>query len=258
MALEALNSPTTPHAPFKFEERSFDHWVKKKRSKRSRNEMSPPSTTINTTTAIPDSRLSEEEYLAFCLLMLAKGGAPPKTEVPTISGSNTKSLVYKCSVCGKSFGSYQALGGHKASHRKPVSEDEKPSTAATSSATTTTISTASGKTHECSICHKCFPTGQALGGHKRCHYEGSIGSGPTKSGSRTAKSGVTASEGVGSTISGGSAQRDFDLNLPALPDFLSVDFFKMRGQSVFSRDEEVESPHPLKKPRLVLTGAEQF
>uniref|UniRef100_A0A803MYT7 C2H2-type domain-containing protein n=1 Tax=Chenopodium quinoa TaxID=63459 RepID=A0A803MYT7_CHEQI len=112
-------------------------------------------------------------------------------------------------------------------------------------------------THECSICHKCFPTGQALGGHKRCHYDGSIGSGPTKSGSRTA-SGVTASEGVGSTISGGSTQRDFDLNMPALPEFLSVDFFKNRGQSVFSRDEEVESPHPLKKPRLVLTGAELF
>ncbi|WMV15479.1 hypothetical protein MTR67_008864 [Solanum verrucosum] len=30
----------------------------------------------------------------------------------------------------------------------------------------------SGRTHECLICHKCFPTGQALGGHKRCHYDG--------------------------------------------------------------------------------------
>ncbi|KNA22734.1 hypothetical protein SOVF_031720 [Spinacia oleracea] len=268
MALEALNSPTTPHAPFKFEERSFDHWVKKKRSKRSRNEMSPPSTTT-TTTAAADSPLSEEEYLAFCLLMLAKGGAAPvttssrvtptplKTERLFLSGGDqsNRSLVYKCSVCGKAFGSYQALGGHKASHRKPATEDDKPSAAVTSSATTTTSAGAGGKTHECSICHKCFPTGQALGGHKRCHYEGSIGGGAAKSGS-----GVTGSEGVGSSLTmshGGSEKRDFDLNLPALPEFLPVDFFKIRGQTVFSRDEEVESPHPLKKPRLVLTGPKQ-
>lgn len=276
MALEALNSPTTPHAPFKLEERSFDHWVKKKRSKRSRNEISsPPSTT---TTATTDSPLSEEEYLAFCLLMLAKGrssgnsnnsssintntaAAKPEIIIPTMivpSEQQTRqvSLGYKCSVCGKAFGSYQALGGHKASHRKPAAEDEKTSSAATSSATTTTTS-AGGKTHECSICHKCFPTGQALGGHKRCHYEGSIGA--AKSGGGTG-SGVTASEGVGSTISlshGGSPQRNFDLNLPALPEFLPVDFFKIRGQSQ-SMDEEVESPHPLKKPRLVLTGAAEY
>lgn len=254
MALEALNSPTAPHAhaPFKFEERSFDHWVKKKRSKRPRTEMSPPSTTT-------DSRIySEDEYLAFCLLMLAKGGAPgTNPEVQTVGGEQSnRSLFYKCSVCGKAFGSYQALGGHKASHRKPAGEDDK-ATAPTSSATATTA-VPGGKTHECSICHKCFPTGQALGGHKRCHYEGSIGGGAAKSGSGTA-SGVTASEGVGSTLSlshGGSAERNFDLNLPALPEFLPVDFFKIRSQRVFSTDEEVESPHPLKKPRLLLTGSE--
>nr|ADE75910.1 unknown [Picea sitchensis] len=28
------------------------------------------------------------------------------------------------------------------------------------------------KGHECSICHKIFPSGQALGGHKRCHWTG--------------------------------------------------------------------------------------
>ena len=83
--------------------------------------------------------------------------------------------------------------------------------------------------------------------------------GAAKSGGGTG-SGVTASEGVGSTISlshGGSPQRNFDLNLPALPEFLPVDFFKIRGQSQ-SMDEEVESPHPLKKPRLVLTGAAEY
>lgn len=28
------------------------------------------------------------------------------------------------------------------------------------------------KGHECSICHRIFPSGQALGGHKRCHWTG--------------------------------------------------------------------------------------
>ncbi|KAL2895072.1 Zinc finger protein 1 [Bienertia sinuspersici] len=171
--------------------------------------------------------------------------------------SDHNKLPYKCSVCAKSFASYQALGGHKASHRKP--EDKPSSTAAATTTTASaTVSGAGRKTHECSICHKCFPTGQALGGHKRCHYEGSIGGGPTKS-----ASGATAtSEGAGSTLTGSStAQRDFDLNLPALPDFLSVDFFKMRRQSQtlagFSTvDEEVESPHPSKKPRLLLTATQ--
>ena len=30
--------------------------------------------------------------------------------------------------------------------------------------------------HECNVCGKAFPTGQALGGHKRRHYDGTIGS----------------------------------------------------------------------------------
>ncbi|KAJ7526856.1 hypothetical protein O6H91_16G025700 [Diphasiastrum complanatum] len=33
--------------------------------------------------------------------------------------------------------------------------------------------------HECSICHRTFTSGQALGGHKRCHWGGAIPSDPT-------------------------------------------------------------------------------
>ncbi|KAH0728968.1 hypothetical protein KY289_000156 [Solanum tuberosum] len=53
-------------------------------------------------------------------------------------------MLYKCSVYGKGFGSYQALGGHKASHRKLVAGggrgDDQSTTSTTTNATGTTIS----------------------------------------------------------------------------------------------------------------------
>ncbi|VAI59261.1 unnamed protein product [Triticum turgidum subsp. durum] len=37
-----------------------------------------------------------------------------------------------------------------------------------------------GKVHECSICHRVFTSGQALGGHKRCHWLTSSATDPAK------------------------------------------------------------------------------
>ncbi|XP_014498713.1 zinc finger protein ZAT10-like [Vigna radiata var. radiata] len=232
MALQALQSPTAATPSFTpFQEDTLAYldtpWAKGKRSKRSRMDQHPSCT--------------EEEYLALCLIMLARGGSPapapapiPSAAKPALSDNNSAPLPaklnYKCSVCNKAFSSYQALGGHKASHRKLSGAGEDQPTS--SSVTTTSASNGGGRTHECSICHKTFPTGQALGGHKRCHYEGGGGGG---------NSAVTASEGVGSTHTG--SHRDFDLNLPAFPDF----------PTRFSVDEEVSSPHPSKKPRLHLS-----
>ncbi|CAK9155416.1 unnamed protein product [Ilex paraguariensis] len=231
MALEALNSPTTTTPSFQYKNshlRYFESWAKGKRSKRPRGMDRPPT---------------EEEYLALCLIMLARGGASTSNATPTVSHRNhspppmppstsSKSkLVYKCSVCSKAFGSYQALGGHKASHRKLAGGGDESSTT-TSTTTAATTNSTGGRTHECSICHKCFPTGQALGGHKRCHYEGGAAHGG-------GNSAVTTSEGVGST----NSLRGFDLNLPALPEFWPS-----------FNDDEVESPHPAKKSRLSLPG----
>ncbi|KAL0361060.1 UNVERIFIED_CONTAM: Zinc finger protein ZAT10 [Sesamum radiatum] len=248
MALEALNSPTTPPPSFQFETaalRCLEPWTKGKRSKRPRS--------------VERHEPTEEEYLALCLVMLARGGGavstsaahlpdqkglltqnrvpPPSSVVPPLDSSK---LIYKCSVCDKAFGSYQALGGHKASHRKLSGGGGGDEQSTTSAATTTTSSATaggSGRTHECSICHKCFPSGQALGGHKRRHYEGGA---PSNNNGGTGSSALTSSEGVGSTV---STHREFDLNLPALPDFWP----RFSGAAV---DDEVESPHPAKKSRL--------
>ncbi|CAN0905611.1 Zinc finger protein ZAT10 [Linum grandiflorum] len=150
---------------------------------------------------------------------------------------------YKCTVCGKAFPSYQALGGHKASHRKSVAVQSTSGVTTTTTTTSSSSAAGAGKAHECSICHKSFPTGQALGGHKRCHYDGGAAN-------NNAKAATSASEGVGSTTT--SSHRGLiDLNLPALPEFASNFIVSAAG------DDEVMSPLPTaKKPRLLMAAAE--
>ncbi|CAI0472011.1 unnamed protein product [Linum tenue] len=270
MAMEALNSPTAAAGPFNRD----DSWTKRKRSKRPRADSPGPPT--------------EEEYLALCLLMLARGGggggktvesspvdsqpssAPPAqpTPAPALNPS------YSCSVCNKAFPTFQALGGHKASHRKSVAAAasvENPSTSNPSSAVTT-ATMSSGRTHECSICHKTFPSGQALGGHKRCHYEGTLkdnnnnnggGGGAARESSEstigTAAAAKSQSQSQSQSRGGGGFGFDFDLNLPASPELgLAIGGGGSVVQEAPRRiggvveNEEVESPLPGKKPRLSL------
>ncbi|XP_058069884.1 zinc finger protein ZAT10-like [Magnolia sinica] len=227
MALEAINSPVGPAAPFSYDDldqHNLESWVKRKRSKRPRF----------------DNPTTEEEYLAFCLIMLARGGsaAAPSIRDPSPPPPQLK-LSYKCSVCNKAFASYQALGGHKASHRKvAIAGDDSGSTTAAAGTVSSSSGVISGRAHECSVCHKTFASGQALGGHKRCHYDGGNGS-----------SGVTSSEGVSS-----NHHRDFDLNLPALPEFYLG--FDSNRKHLTSSEEEVESPLAAKKPRVLLAKTE--
>ncbi|CAL9242249.1 unnamed protein product, partial [Arabidopsis halleri] len=168
MALEALNSPRLVDDSSKFN--GVEQWTKgKKRSKRSRTDHH-------------NHRLTEEEYLAFCLMLLARDGS----DLDSVTVK--EKVVYKCSVCYKTFPSYQALGGHKASHRGLYG----------SGGNDKLTMSAAVKSHDCSVCGKSFATGQALGGHKRCHYDG----------------GVSNSEGVGSTSQiSSSSRRGFDLNI---------------------------------------------
>ncbi|XP_024969785.1 zinc finger protein ZAT9-like [Cynara cardunculus var. scolymus] len=99
---------------------------------------------------------------------------------------------FECATCNKSFHSYQALGGHKASHKKlkgyldPKTEplfnhehmingfcakpsDNHQSTKGFNLGAGSLKKTVVLGSHECPICFKIFSSGQALGGHKRSH-----------------------------------------------------------------------------------------
>ncbi|XP_009757271.1 zinc finger protein ZAT11-like [Nicotiana tabacum] len=76
--------------------------------------------------------------------------------------NNSPDRVFECKTCNRQFSSFQALGGHRASHKKPrlmgeLNYHQLPT------------SPPKPKTHECSICGLEFPIGQALGGHMRRH-----------------------------------------------------------------------------------------
>ncbi|CAI8604831.1 unnamed protein product [Vicia faba] len=251
---------------------------KKKRSKRPR--ISNPPT--------------EEEYLALCLIMLAQGNTNNTNE--SLSHQQTESsssqsqqqqnqtsppppppvkLNHRCTVCNKAFPSYQALGGHKASHRKSSLENQSTTVNDTATAILSTVST-TGKMHECSICHKSFPTGQALGGHKRCHYEGVINNNnnsnnhnnhssnnqnisTSNNANANNSSNITISDVTAASSS--TSHRGFDLNLPApLTEFWSPVGFtagdskktKLNVNLAGNNEQEVESPLPVtaKRPRL--------
>ena len=163
---------------------------------------------------------SEEEYLALSLLMLSRGvrgdaGEGGGVVAAAAKGGGAAAAAkaagqgYECSVCGKVYPSYQALGGHKTSHRKPPPAPAAQAAAAPAGDEAAPlgggVAHAEEKVHQCSLCLRTFPSGQALGGHKRLHYEGGA----------AGADGVKADKTKASAAQATSVLRDFDLNLPA-------------------------------------------
>jgi len=103
--------------------------------------------------------------MANCLMLLSAGG-----EFENTYSSNNR--VFECKTCKRQFPSFQALGGHRASHKKPrlmMGESEHNQVLHGSPP--------KPKTHECSICGLEFAIGQALGGHMRRHRASSSSNG---------------------------------------------------------------------------------
>ncbi|XP_058209915.1 uncharacterized protein LOC131322572 [Rhododendron vialii] len=118
-------------------------------------------------------------------------------------GVDKPSPVYKCSTCDKCFPTHQALGGHRSSHNKVrsihhedndihvpnhppatgVDELKENEEGGGSGGGGGLKVVAESPTHQCKICNKNFPTGQALGGHKRCHWSGPLEAPPSQVGS---------------------------------------------------------------------------
>ncbi|PHU24020.1 hypothetical protein BC332_09127 [Capsicum chinense] len=101
---------------------------------------------------------------------------------------NSSKIKFECTTCNRSFHSYQALGGHRASHKNTkvgnctsididhhVKQIKNFSNESGINEFALKIDNNCGskkqqlKMHECPICFKIFPSGQALGGHKRSH-----------------------------------------------------------------------------------------
>ncbi|KAA8550305.1 hypothetical protein F0562_001989 [Nyssa sinensis] len=161
-----------------------------------------------TTSSEISTSTEEDEDMANCLILLAQGvgsrqveeeGKIEKfstqtfTDLVTIKTGTAGFYVYECKTCNRTFPSFQALGGHRASHKKSklamVEEKKVPMThigddieggqfnkiisPPLSLQTPSTKASHHGmnkpKIHECSICGSEFSSGQALGGHMRRH-----------------------------------------------------------------------------------------
>ncbi|WCJ22928.1 C2H2-like zinc finger protein [Euphorbia peplus] len=151
----------------------------------------------------PVSSISDtttEEDVAFCLMMLSRDNKwRNKTLKPsykryeedeydeklmeeTEESDDSKSFKmknrgkYKCETCNKVFKSYQALGGHRASHKKlrlhNPSRETELETENYNVVSSAVVVVPAKKVHECPYCLRVFSSGQALGGHKRSHVTG--------------------------------------------------------------------------------------
>lgn len=123
------------------------------------------------------------------------------------ASTSSSERVFECKTCKRQFPSFQALGGHRASHKKPrlAGGDGAGQGQAHRGATKPRL-------HECSVCGLEFAIGQGLGGHMRRH--------------RAAVEGLIAKHGIGhKKLRGDGDSRGrmlLDLNLPPLENDLKL------------------------------------
>ncbi|XP_076917242.1 zinc finger protein ZAT5-like [Bidens hawaiensis] len=242
--------------------------LKGKRTKRPR----PTILTHSTTSYNPSptsssdfpatSTTTEDEDTANCLILLSKGhNIHPIHDIHNnniinipesscykfnskkyINGLTGSTYVYECKTCTRTFSSFQALGGHRASHKKPritepetqkqalFSDEDEPSSVSHNMhqrIQSPNSKKFSSKLHECSICGAEFNSGQALGGHMRRHRGNIITSTNANTNTNTTLSLIPYSP-VTTTLSVVADDRnydqkstndglclDLDLNLPA-------------------------------------------
>ncbi|KAJ8439910.1 hypothetical protein Cgig2_003976 [Carnegiea gigantea] len=133
--------------------------------------------------------------MANCLMLLSSQSGFDRA----VASDPTR--MFSCKTCGRRFPSFQALGGHRASHNKnkPLAGGEL--------ADGKSPAQAKPKTHACSICGLEFPIGQALGGHMRRHRAVLSGGGAA-----AVSSTVTSEGSVGRSDGGDDVSKKRKLN----------------------------------------------
>ncbi|MED6164948.1 hypothetical protein PIB30_095023 [Stylosanthes scabra] len=118
----------------------------------------------------------ESITMANCLMLLSRGSDDDHqfeaTYSSSFSSSSNNNRVFECKTCKRQFPSFQALGGHRASHKKPRLMDNNNNDddhGGKLEEQQQLLEPQKPKTHECSICGLEFAIGQALGGHMRRH-----------------------------------------------------------------------------------------
>ncbi|CAA7398147.1 unnamed protein product [Spirodela intermedia] len=147
----------------------------------------------------------ESINLANVLVLLSRSSDGGGGAAAFEAANHGQSRVFECKTCNRRFPSFQALGGHRASHKKPRLRGEQHGQAASP---VPVAVPGKPRVHECSICGLEFSIGQALGGHMRRH--------------RAASDGLRAAPPPGETAShrGGEKRTELglalelDLNLP--------------------------------------------
>ncbi|KAK9112509.1 hypothetical protein Scep_020028 [Stephania cephalantha] len=223
----------------------------------------------------PPMFTEEDHEVAESLLLLASGTGNATTTTTNTNtsadhhhhhlvasefGSNNLGGIFECSSCKKVFGSHQALGGHRASHKNvkgcfaiarndqceesnlgtPISDyhhhqqqqhyhhnfcgDPNKFIMKEISSSSTSLDLGNinnNNHHQCSICFRVFSSGQALGGHKRCHWE------------KGEESSSLSQLGFAAAAAG---NRSWDLNLPAPVEMSSGGDHREQGSSSSSSD----------------------
>ncbi|KAK4358827.1 hypothetical protein RND71_021056 [Anisodus tanguticus] len=98
----------------------------------------------------------EAQAMANCALMLLSRFSNNTSLSSTTDNHHND---FECKTCNKRFPSFQALGGHRASHKRQRLLGDFP------------VEVKKNKMHKCSICGMEFSSGQALGGHMRRHRD---------------------------------------------------------------------------------------